>query len=246
MERFRILQLSVDSVHMDSAVEFVNGCVRYGSRPEYIVCANPEKVYAVASNEWLRRFFDAAGLVLPDGIGIVLAARVLHGRRLGRVPGADLMQTICATAADRGYRIFLYGSSPDTNAKAADALRKRYRGIQIVGREHGYVPAAEVDGLVDRINASHADILFVGLGSPRQEIWIQRHLPRLKVKLVQGIGGTLDTIAGNVKRAPKWMQAAGLEWFYRLLKQPTRAQRQLKLIRFAADVLRAKLAGGAV
>jgi N-acetylglucosaminyldiphosphoundecaprenol N-acetyl-beta-D-mannosaminyltransferase len=100
-----------------------------------------------------------------------------------------------------------------------------------------------MDTLVSRINEAQADILFVALGSPRQEIWIQQQLPRLKVKVVQGVGGTLDTIAGTVKRAPSWMMAIGLEWFYRLLKQPSRARRDLNLIRFTAEILRIKLAG---
>ncbi len=174
----------------------------------------------------------------------VLAARLLYGRRLGRVTGADLMQSICAEAVGQGYRIFLYGSSPETSAKAAEVLQRRHPGIQIAGRKHGYLTDDETAGLIDCINASGADILFVALGSPRQEHWISENLSRLNVSVVQGIGGTLDTIAGNVRRAPKWMQAMGLEWFYRLLKQPSRAYRQLNLIRFAASVLRVKLAGG--
>ena len=243
MSPMRILDLPVDSVTMDSVLEFVDEHIHKGTTPTYIVCANPEKVYQLRRFRWLRSFFEAAQLVIPDGIGIVVAARLLYGCRLKRVPGADLMQGICAVAPARNYRIFIYGSSESTNREAVRRLRLRYPGIQIVGSQHGYLPAGEMDDLIARINQARPDVLFVALGSPRQEIWIQQYLPQLRVKVVQGIGGTLDTIAGTVRRAPKWMQAAGLEWFFRLLQQPSRAYRQLCLLRFAAEVLRTKLSG---
>jgi len=153
------------------------------------------------------------------------------------------MQAICAAAPARNYRIFIYGASEATNREAVRTLRLRYPGIDIVGSQDGYLPAKEMDGLISRINQARPDILFVALGSPRQEMWIQQYLPRLDVKVVQGIGGTLDTIAGSVRRAPRWMQGAGLEWFYRLLQQPSRAYRQLCLLRFAAEILLVKLTG---
>jgi N-acetylglucosaminyldiphosphoundecaprenol N-acetyl-beta-D-mannosaminyltransferase len=243
MNQIRILNLPVDSVTMQSALEFVDEHVRNRTAPAYIVCANPEKVYQLRRVLRLRSFFEAAELVIPDGIGIVVAARFLYGRRLTRVPGADLMQAICAVSPARNYRIFIYGASQRTNREAVGKLRARYPGIDIVGSQHGYLPADEMDGLISRINRAQPDILFVALGSPRQEIWIQQYLPRLNVKIVQGIGGTLDTITGAVRRAPRWMQAAGVEWLYRLLQQPSRAHRQLCLLRFAAEVLRTKLTG---
>jgi N-acetylglucosaminyldiphosphoundecaprenol N-acetyl-beta-D-mannosaminyltransferase len=246
MNHIRILDLPVDPVNMTSALEFVDEHIRAGTSPAYIVCANPEKVYQLRTFFRLRPFFDAAELVIPDGIGIVIAAWLLYGRRLTRVPGADLMQAVCAVAPVRNYRIFIYGASERSNRDAVESLRRRHPGINIVGTQHGYLPAREMEGLISRINHARPDILFVALGSPRQEIWIQQYLPQLNVKVVQGIGGTLDTIAGTVKRAPRWIQAAGFEWLYRLLKQPSRAQRQLHLVRFVAEVLRIKLTGAPV
>jgi N-acetylglucosaminyldiphosphoundecaprenol N-acetyl-beta-D-mannosaminyltransferase len=243
MDYLRILQLKVNLVGMDSVLQFVEERVRHGTSPACIVCANPEKIYQLRSCVQIRPLYEAADVVIPDGIGMVLAARLLYGRRLRRVAGADLMQAICGAAAARNYRIFLFGSSESTNRKAVENLRNRYPGIDIVGTQHGYLEADKMDSLVSRINAARPDILFVALGSPRQEMWIQQYLPRLDVKVVQAIGGTLDTIAGTVKRAPSWMMAIGLEWFYRLLKQPSRARRDLNLIRFSAEVLRMKLAG---
>lgn len=240
MNQFHILELPVHSVTMNSALQFIDDCVKTRVSPAYIVCANPEKVYQVRSNVWLRRFFETADLVIPDGISIVVAARLLYGLKLMRVAGADLMQAICAVAPERNYRVFIYGSSEVTNRKAAEVLRHRHPGIDIVGAQHGYFPPEKMDEIISRINDARPDILFVGLGSPRQEVWIQQHLPELRVKVIQGIGGTLDVVAGRVKRAPAWMRAAGMEWLYRLLAQPSRARRQVNLMRFAAEILRVK------
>lgn len=240
MERLRVLNVPVDLVSMESALQFVENSVRSTAPPLSIVCSNPEKVYVLRSHPSLRTLFENSGLVIPDGVGITLAVRILYGKRLRRLAGADLMQAICAVAPTHGYRVFLYGSSPNVNRRAADILKQRYPGIQIVGCQHGYHAAAESKTVVDRINRSRPDILFVGLGSPGQELWIQQNVSSLRVKLVQGIGGTLDTIAGNVRRAPSWMRAVGLEWLYRLLRQPFRAHRQLNLARFIAEVVTLK------
>lgn len=151
------------------------------------------------------------------------------------------MQNICARSARKGHKLFIYGASEEVNKGAVAELERRYPGINIVGRANGYIKDEDMEGLVESINQSGADILFVALGSPRQERWMQAHLPNLRVKLCQGIGGTLDTITGRVARAPKAFQAVGLEWFYRLLKQPSRAKRQSKLLIFIWEVLLAKL-----
>jgi N-acetylglucosaminyldiphosphoundecaprenol N-acetyl-beta-D-mannosaminyltransferase len=147
------------------------------------------------------------------------------------------MQAICAIAPERGYRIFVYGASEEVSADAVQKLRVRYPGINIVGRANGYVKEVDMPALVQRINALRPDILFVALGSPRQEEWLHRWLPELKVKVCQGIGGTLDTIVGRVKRAPAAWQRLGLEWLYRLVRQPSRIVRQAVLIRFVWDMV---------
>jgi N-acetylglucosaminyldiphosphoundecaprenol N-acetyl-beta-D-mannosaminyltransferase len=122
-------------------------------------------------------------------------------------------------------------------------LRQRHPGIEIVGREHGYVSDADMPSLIDRINASRAHVLFVGLGSPRQERWLEEWLPSLDVRVCQGVGGSLDAISGAVPRAPLLFRRMGLEWLYRLTTQPHRAGRQVRLARFAAEVFMARLRG---
>ncbi len=234
--RLHVLNTPVDCVDMHGALEFVDAYVHGAQEPGTILAVNPEKVYALRGNPFLRDFFDRATLLIPDGIGIVKALNLLHGVKAKRVPGADLMQRICAAAPKRNYRLFIYGASEEVNRGAVEILRRRYPGIQIVGRANGYVKPEQMDNLIEAINASHADILFVALGSPRQEQWMHQYLSRLDVKLCQGIGGTLDTITGAVERAPIGFQRLGLEWFYRLLRQPARIGRQMNLLRFVREV----------
>lgn len=235
--RFSILDLPVDAIDMSRALAEVDRMVRTTESPRYIVAGNPEKVYAARRHSFLKEFFQNADLITPDGIGIVLALRWLYGQHVDRVPGADLMQNICAIAPDRGYRIFIFGASEETNEGAVLQLQRRYPGIRIVGRAHGYLKESEMPDLVEKINASNADILFVALGSPRQEEWLRSWLPKLRVKVCQGVGGTLDTIVGKVRRAPRAWQRLGLEWLYRLLREPYRITRQWRLAAFAWEVL---------
>jgi N-acetylglucosaminyldiphosphoundecaprenol N-acetyl-beta-D-mannosaminyltransferase len=203
--------------------------------------SNPEKNFSIPADGFLYRMFDRADLLVPDGIGMVLAARILHGRRLSRVPGCELMENICAMSARKGYGIFIYGAKEEVNSKAVETLAKKYPGIRIVGRSNGYVPKEGMDALVEEINGSGAQILFIALGSPAQERWISEYGDRLTtVRVCQGIGGTLDVIAGEVKRAPEIYCRLGLEWLYRLMDDPSRIRRQKLLPVFAALVLREK------
>lgn len=243
VRRIAILNSPVDTLTMTAALAFVRKYVREVEKPGYILAVNPEKVYSLLLNRPLRSFFEGAALLLPDGIGVVLAARILLGARLSRVTGADLMQNICAEAPREHYRIFLFGASEDVNSRTELELRRRYPGIEIAGRLNGYSGAQDAEAAIQKINAAQADILFLALGSPRQEKWIAENLPRLNVKLCQGVGGTFDTIAGTVKRAPAWVQSLGLEWFYRFAHQPARAGRLVIVFKFAVLVLAAKFRG---
>lgn len=240
----RILNTPVDAVDMAGALTFIADAVKERNSAGAILAVNPEKVFVIREDAFLRDFFENATLLIPDGIGIVRAMRILYGKRIARCPGADLMQNICREAPERGYRLFLFGSSEEVNAKACEILRERYPGIRIVGRSNGFVKSEEMDGLVRQINESGAEILFVGMGSPRQEKWMSEYASKLTtVKLCQGIGGTLDTIVGTIRRAPRFLQEAGMEWFYRLLCQPSRFRRQLRCFKFAFEVYREKFRG---
>ena len=195
------------------------------------------------NDSFLLEQLRGAGLLIPDGIGVVFAARLLRLGRMRRVPGSELMPAICERASRKGYRIFLFGGSPDVNRWTGEVLRARYPGLRIVGQQHGYLKEEEMAGLVERINASGAEILFVALGSPKQEIWMARYLPQLSVKVCQGVGGTFDVLSGRVKRAPLFFRKMHLEWFYRLASQPKRLIRQTALPKFVWLVFREKMIG---
>ena len=241
-ERVEIMGVPVDCVDMAGALAFVDSLVA-GDRPGAVLAVNPEKVMHAAGSPDLLRCLRQAALLIPDGIGVVWALRAFGGRAVQRVPGAELMPAICELAARKGYTVFLYGARPDVNAAACTELRRAYPGIRIVGARDGYVTPEEMPGLVREINRLAPQILFVALGSPRQELWMEEFLPVLDVRVCQGVGGTFDVIAGRVKRAPLWFRRHNLEWFYRLLTDPRRAIRQVALPKFVYQLLKARLRG---
>lgn len=242
VDRIKILNIWVDAVNTKLAIDEVNNYLRNGTRPHSIFAANPEKNFSLPKDPQLYKTFKNADLLLPDGVGIVWAARLLFGARLERVPGSEFIFDICDIAAKEGYRVFIYGAKEETNKTAVNRLQKRYPELSIVGRSNGYVKDSEMPALIERINSSHADILFLALGSPKQEKWFATFYKHLKyVKVCQCIGGTLDTIAGNVKRAPEMWQKYSLEWLYRLITQPSRIKRQMILPVFFIAVLIFKL-----
>lgn len=242
IKRIEVLGVPVDAVNMQEALETVE-IMLGGDRAETVIAVNPEKIIKAQSDPALLGRLRNAGLLIPDGIGVVVAARLLGLARMERVPGSELMPKICERAALRGYKLFLFGASTATNLRAVQELQVRYPGIQIVGYQDGYVKDQNMPQLVERINASRAEVLFVALGSPKQELWMEKYLPQLKVKVCQGVGGTFDVIAGSVKRAPLAFRKMHLEWFYRLASQPKRILRQSALPKFVLQVLRKKIFG---
>ena len=241
-KRLNILNIWVDPVDKTEALDRVKSFLENDKRPHSVFAANPEKNFSVPRNPLLYEAYREADLLLPDGIGIVAAARILYGARLTRVPGSEFIADICNLAIREEFGVFLYGASEKVNKASVEKLKNRYPSLQIVGRSNGYVKEEEMDGLIEKINASKAEILFLALGSPKQEIWFATYKDHLKhVRVCQCIGGTLDTIAGNVKRAPEFWQRLSLEWFYTLISDPKRIRRQKVLPFFAAMVLLAKL-----
>lgn len=235
--RVRVLGVPVDVVNTARALSFAELALQDGIRGARIMAVNPEKVVAVGRDEWLRNLLGAAELLIPDGIGVVWAAKLLAGAALQRVTGADFMLELCALAARAGHPVFLFGAKEEVSEAAAAKLRARFPTLKIAGRANGYLPATSMVDLVDTINRSGAKILFVALGSPRQERWIAEYGARLQVNLIQGIGGTLDVLAGAVTRAPQAWQRANLEWLFRLLSDPRRIRRQSALPVFTVRVL---------
>ena len=240
--RLRILNIWVDPVNKEEAILRVKWFIERGTRPHSIFAANPEKNFSVPKDPLLYETFKNADLLIPDGIGMVAAVRILYGARLARVPGVELMESICELAAQEGKKVFFYGARDEVSRTAVEVLKKKHPRLEVAGRCNGYVREEEIHDLIDRINASKAEILFLALGSPKQEKWFATYKDALvNVRVCQGIGGTLDTIAGNVKRAPRIWQKCSAEWLYRVVSEPGRIKRQKVLPIFAALVLVSKL-----
>lgn len=234
--RVRILGLPVDAITYAEWLDLIEDWMR-GERARHVCTINPEFIMIAQRDALFHAILTRAALCVPDGVGLLWAARRQGSPLPERVTGSDGVPKIAERAAARGWRLFLLGAAPGVAERAADALRARYPGVQISGVYGGSPAADEEDAIVERINASGADILFVAYGAPVQDQWIARNLPRLNVRMAMGVGGALDFIAGVVPRAPEWMQRAGLEWLFRLCLQPWRFRRMLRLPRFVLAAL---------
>jgi N-acetylglucosaminyldiphosphoundecaprenol N-acetyl-beta-D-mannosaminyltransferase len=233
----RILGVPVDAVTFDEAVRRVEAMVEEG-RPGLVLAVNPEKVLAARRDPELLALLEQAALRIPDGIGIVWASRRRGGRVRNRVTGVDLFAALVARAAARGWPVFLLGAAPGVAERVAERLVAERPGLQVAGTHHGYLRSDEEEAaVVRRVAASGARLLFVAMGSPRQERFLARHFAATGATVGMGVGGTFDVFAGLVPRAPAAVRAAGLEWLFRALRQPSRYRRTLALARFVWAVL---------
>jgi N-acetylglucosaminyldiphosphoundecaprenol N-acetyl-beta-D-mannosaminyltransferase len=223
----------------DHAIQLIRQ--RISSRqPTFCVAINPEKVYRATRDPGLSRALDLAHVRICDGIGISLASMLLYRRRLPRCTGIDLFLRLIRLSAEEGWKVFLLGASPQSNAAASRALANSYPSLRIVGRQDGYFK--DSSAVVDQINQSGADLLFVAMGTPRQELWISEHMSRLRASFCMGVGGSLDVVGGVGRRAPALFRKTGTEWFFRLLVQPSRLQRQMVLPLFMVEIFRVLIA----
>lgn len=207
-------------------------------RVHQIATVNPEFVMTAQSDAAFRHALLTADLCLPDGVGLLYAARRLGRTLPERVPGSELVYRLSERAAAEGWPLYLLGAAPGVAEEAARLLCERYPGLQIAGSYAGSPAVEENDAIVRRINASGAALLFVAYGAPKQDKWIERNRTNLTtVRVAMGVGGSLDFITGRAVRAPQWAQNAGLEWLYRLYKEPWRWRRMLALPRFAWRVM---------
>lgn len=234
MNKENILGVNVSVTTYDELRECIIKDIS-NNKKSFIVAINPEKILKARNNEELKELLNKATYQIPDGIGVIYASKISGGNIKSRITGIDSMEMICKLSNDEGYKIFMYGSKKETVKKAKEVLERKYPKINIVGIMDGY--EKDDKKIVTAINKSKADIIFAALGSPKQEEWIQSHIDKLDVKIFQGVGGSFDVISGNIKRAPKWMRKYGLEWLHRLIKEPKRIFRQIKLFKFLFIVL---------
>ena len=236
--RIAILGVPVDRLSYPDWIQLTEGWIRAASGPHQVCTVNPEFIMIARQDAIFFNILNRAALCVPDGVGLLWASRRLGNPMRERLTGSDGVPLIARHAAERGWRIFFLGAGSGIAQKAAAILCRRYPGLQVAGAYAGSPAESEEDDIVAMINEAKADILFVAYGAPQQDKWIARNLPRLNVSMAMGIGGSLDFIARQVPRAPAWMRRRGLEWCYRLLRQPWRFRRMLRLPRFALAVLR--------
>jgi len=241
MVRIDVLGVGFDEKTADEAVSCA--CeIMSGDKQAYVVTPNPEIVWICRRNEALRSAINGAGLVLPDGIGIIVGARILGTPlRCGRIPGIDFAAALFDRMSRADMSVFLLGSKPGVAEEAGEKLAEKYPGLIIAGAADGYF---KDDGpVIELINNAGPDLLLVCLGAPKQELWMAENIGQLNARLCVGLGGALDVFAGKVKRAPGFFQKLGLEWFYRLLCQPSRIKRMIKLPLFVLAVMWKRIRG---
>ena len=235
--RIDVLGVGFDNLTMAEAVAEGMRLVNSGGF-HYVVTPNPEIVEVCRENPEAMKVVNGADLVLPDGIGVVKGAAMLGTPLKGRVPGIEFAAGLMAEMAKSGKKLYLLGAKPGVAELAAEKLRGNFSGLQIVGIHDGYF---KEDGpIVEDIRQSGADVVFVCLGAPKQEFWMTKNGPASGAHLMCGLGGSLDVFAGVVERAPKFWCDHGLEWFYRLCKEPKRIGRMMKLPLFLMHVKQEK------
>ncbi len=198
-------------------------------RPHLVASVNPEICVAARKNAALRHVLLSADLGTPDGIGIVLSSRLRGGRVRERVTGIDLMMDLLEVAVKEHYSVYFLGAAEGVAAAAAQNLTKRFPGLQVAGTHHGYITAAEEIDVAQQIADSGAHMVFIGMGSPRQEMFMANHAAATGARVLMVVGGSFDVLSGRVPRAPRIYQRLGFEWLYRLFQHPRRFKRILVL-----------------
>jgi N-acetylglucosaminyldiphosphoundecaprenol N-acetyl-beta-D-mannosaminyltransferase len=238
--RIDVLGVGIDNLTPEEAIERGAGLAA-GEKFAYAVTPNPEFLLMAKKNEKFRAVLNGADLVLADGIGVVKAAAILGRPLKGRVPGIDFAAGLLGRMAQSGERLFLLGAKPGIAETAAANLQKQYPGLMVCGTHDGYFQ--DPRPVIRAIQESHADVVFVCLGAPKQELWMAEYGPSTGARLMVGLGGSLDVFAGAVERAPEKWQKMGMEWLYRLLKEPKRIGRMAKLPLVLVDAAGARLRG---
>ena len=242
MDQISFLGLKVDRLSMDEALTVIAGFIA-GRVPRHIVTADASMVVLARDDKDLNRIVTNADLVTPDGAGILLASRLFGKRILNKVSGVDLVEQLCRVSSETGVRLYFLGAAPHVASSAAARLTESYPGANIVGTRHGYFTDEEEPDVVRQIAETHPDVLFVAFGIPKQEKFIDRNKAALAIPVCIGVGGSFDVYSGLVKRAPLWMQNAGLEWVYRLCQNPKKISKVMTLPRFAFIAIWAKVRG---
>jgi N-acetylglucosaminyldiphosphoundecaprenol N-acetyl-beta-D-mannosaminyltransferase len=248
-KRTRILNVPVDMVDEQEAMEIFLGLMKTEGC-SMIVTPNSEIIISASKNPELRRIIEQADLIIPDGIGLVYASRIMGVPLAERVTGIDFLDAILGYLEETGQSIFFLGSKPGDSINpgiaelAVEKMKEKYKDLKVAGTHHGYFKEADEKDIIKAVNDSGADFLCVALGSPKQERFVNRYRNDLKAKASIGVGGSLDVWAGTLKRAPEFYRNHGLEWLYRLIQEPSRYRRMAALPLFMIKVVVSRFRGG--
>lgn len=239
-EQIHVLDVPFDVVTLQQATERVKYFLN--EEGQHIVCTpNPEIVMETQKDEILMNILKAADLVVPDGIGVVWASRYSKKKLTERVAGYDLVQNIFEKIQNTEHSVYFFGGAPGVSLAAAKKMKQKYPDLKIVGGHNGYFDEKEEKQILHDIKKLSPSILLVGLGAPKQEKWIYDNIRLTNVKVAIGVGGSFDVMSGKTKRAPAIFCKLGLEWLYRLLKQPARIMRMMRLPKFVLAVLKKQI-----
>ena len=223
--RVNVAGVGVDDLTEDETVARIDELLSDGE-PHYMSVVNAAKIVAASRDEKLRQVIAEAGLVTADGMSVVWASRLLGQRLRERVTGIDLFERLVEHAARRGLRVYFLGARDEAVRGVVERFARKHPGLQVAGYRNGYFSAEESEHIAEQIRASAADLLFVAMGSPAQEYWIASNIARAGARFALGVGGSFDHLSGQARRAPRWMQRAGMEWLYRLMREPRRLWRR--------------------
>lgn len=247
MESIEIFGVKVHNTTLEEATKLVEYYFK-SDKLNIIYTPNTEIVMVAKDDNKLKNLLNKGDLITADGIGLIYGSRIKKRPLQERVTGFDLSMNMLKIANENNYSIYLLGGKDGISKAAAENIKKNYPNVKIAGYHHGYFKGAHTGdenqedeiNIVNEINSVNPDIIFVGLGFPRQEIWIDANRDKIKGRVIIGNGGVMDILSGNSKRAPEIYQKLGLEWLYRLIKEPSRIGRQMILPKFMIKVLFSK------
>lgn len=230
-----VMGVEFDNVTMEEALDAAESMLRRGEKG-FCVTPNAEILHCALQDPAYQALLNRACLVLPDGAGAVLGSKILGRPLKGKVAGIDFADNLCGRLARSGRTLYLLGSQPGVAEAAAVNLQKKHPGLQICGTHHGYF--TEVAPVLEEINRVKPDVLFVCLGAPKQERFMDQYMNRLDTHFLIGLGGSLDVFSGTLRRAPKWIQNCGMEWLYRIFQNPKRLRRSVSRPKFVLACLK--------
>ena len=237
LTKIPLLKVRVNDVDMREALAM---CDEYilSRKPHHIITLDASMCVMAEHDAKLRKVIEDSDLITPDSVGVLWACKRMGKSLRERVSGVELVEMLCSLSPEKHYRLFFFGSAPGVAEQAAEKMRLKYPGCEIVGTRNGFFTEKDNNDIIMQIQNAKPDILCVALGIPKQEMWISKHIQTLGVPICIGVGGTFDVLSGNVQRAPMWMRKLSIEWLHRLISNPRKIGKVMTLPKFVMLILR--------